>query len=188
MNVNIPLLDEIAAESRRLLREVSETNDRAAAITAAAVVDDLLHLLLRGSMLKDDKTVGELLDVDSFTFSIRIDLCYSFGLISELERRDLHIVRKIRNDFAHSWTPVSFDDPGTRDRCRSLNLAQRFWSLAKVNPTNTKTWFLTGWVVLANHLSLRLNGSRHTNIAAELGTDVPIVFGGGSAPGAALVE
>ncbi len=178
--MNNPLFDEIAAESRRLLRDVSESNDRAAVITAAAVVDDLLDLLLRGSMLKDDKVVEELLDGDSFTFSTRIDLCYSLGLISVLERRDLHLIRRVRNDFAHSRKPVSFEDPGTRDRCRSLNLAKQFWSGSQ--PSDTKTWFLSGWVMLANQLSHRLNGSRHAEVAHELGSNVTIMFGGGSAP------
>lgn len=49
------LFDEIAGESRDLLNEIATSPDRAAAITAAAVLSDLLYLILSARMLKDDK-------------------------------------------------------------------------------------------------------------------------------------
>ena len=182
MTSHSQIFEEIIQESSSLLRDVTTSNDRASAITAAAVLDDLLDLLLRVRMLKDDKIVGEFLDSNTFSFSVRIDLCYSLGLISKLERRDLHLVRKIRNDFAHSRKPSCFEVVPTRDHCQSLNLAKRFWAGSHGQPADMKTWFLSGWVILANQLSQRINFTQHADTVGEMNSNVEIVFGRGSPP------
>jgi len=43
------------------------------------------------------------------TFSAKIDIAYSMGLISAGVRRDLHAMREIRNEFAHSDGILSFN-------------------------------------------------------------------------------
>jgi DNA-binding MltR family transcriptional regulator len=138
------LFDEIAGESRDLLNEIAISPDRAAAITAAAVLSDLLYLILLARMLKDDRIVAHTLGSETFSLTVRIDVCYGLGLISEKERRDLHLIRKIRNAFAHSRKAVSFEDPGVRDRCRTLTLANEFWNRPESKPADTKLWFLSG--------------------------------------------
>src|SRR5262245_17334844 len=141
------LFDEIAGESRSLLNDIAASTDRAAVITAAAVLDDLLKLILRARMLKDEKVVDETLDGEIFSFAVRIDICYGLGLISDKERHDLHIIRKVRNTCAHSRKPVTFEDPSVRDRWRNLTLASEFWNRSGAEPANTKVWFLSGWVM-----------------------------------------
>ena len=53
------------------------------------------------------------------------------GLISARERRLLNIIRKIRNDFAHTAnlvslaeSRVSFSQPSIKDRCRELDITK----------------------------------------------------------------
>lgn len=76
-------------------------SDRACAVLGGAVLDSLLENLLRAAMLpKIRKEIFEGQAALS-TFSARIDIAYYFGLISEEEAGDLHLVRRIRNDFAH---------------------------------------------------------------------------------------
>jgi len=50
----------------------------------------------------------------------RIELAYRVACISSKLRDSLHIVRKLRNDFAHLSRPISFDDQSVRDRTVNL--------------------------------------------------------------------
>ena len=58
------------------------------------------------------------------TFSARIDAAHAFGLITDSERRDLDLIRQIRNAFAHvslgSLADISFNLPAVRTRCLQL--------------------------------------------------------------------
>jgi hypothetical protein len=54
------------------------------------------------------------------TFSSRIEMSYRIGLISVKFTRDLHLVRKIRNDFAHNIHGCSFEDVKVRARVTEL--------------------------------------------------------------------
>jgi DNA-binding MltR family transcriptional regulator len=175
-------VEEILKHSRSLLSDISSSTTRTAIIVPAAVLDDLLQLILAARMLKDDKIVHEVLNDQSITFSMRINICYTFGLISRTERRDLHLFRKIRNDAAHAWKRVSLKEQPLFTRVRTLHFAKEFWKGAGVYPRGTKLWFLSGWVILANQLVLRLNQSQHVETAHELSMNVPIVFAGRSAP------
>lgn len=166
------LFAEIAGESRALLRDVADSPDRAAGITAAAVLDDMLGMILD---LHGEKC-------DGLVFHARIESCCRRGLISDKEQRDLHSIRSIRNTFAHTRHPVSFEDSGTKEKCRSLGFAQEFWAKAKGQPANTKVWFLSGWVLLANSLALRMRNSGGGEGPQRSDGNSPIVFGGGSAP------
>ena len=58
------------------------------------------------------------------TFAARIDAAHAFGLITDSERRDLDLIRQIRNAFAHvslgSLADISFNLPAVRIRCLQL--------------------------------------------------------------------
>ncbi len=41
-------------------------------------------------------------------------------MYGENGRRELHSLRKIRNEFAHSPTPLSFEEQSISDKCRAL--------------------------------------------------------------------
>src|SRR6202008_1198062 len=47
----------------------------------------------------------------------KIDICYLLGFISLGTHRDLHLIRKIRNDFAHSASPIDFTNDAIGQRC-----------------------------------------------------------------------
>jgi DNA-binding MltR family transcriptional regulator len=89
---------------------------------AAAYLDSQLTELLRRSFVDDPSIADELLGQSKplGTFSSRIDLAYALGLIEKSVHRDLHLIRKIRNDFGHVPTPIEFDHPPIAGRCREL--------------------------------------------------------------------
>ena len=114
--------DLIGPEVFAFRRELSRESDRGAALYAAAHLDDLLHRLLL-EFLVDDAGVSERLFSGTgglATFSARTTLAYLLGLIPVSVRDDLNLIRKIRNDFAHSSRLVSFADAPIASRCREL--------------------------------------------------------------------
>lgn len=169
-------IDEFISDAAGIVDEVHRSSDRASAITAAAVLDDMLRILLEGHFIPSSNTASDFLKNHVLEFSARIDLCYCVGLISEAEEKDLHIIRRIRNSFAHSRLKVSFEHAGTRDRCRSLNLAKKFWETTKCEPEDTKLWFLSGWLLLSNALTHRIKRVRHRQSPRDVSMRQNILF------------
>jgi len=108
----------------RFRHSLSPETDRGCALMAAAHLDDRLLTLLRGYFTNDAQLSNELLDQSRplGSFSARIDMACALGLISAGTRKELHIVRKIRNEFGHKSEPLLFTSPGISDRCRALRL------------------------------------------------------------------
>lgn len=108
-----------------IIDKLHEESDRACAVLGVATLDALLENLLRGSTLSDSPK--ELYEGSGAlaTFAAKIDVAYSFGLISAEERHDLHLLRKIRNDFAHAVNHVlAFETRAVADRVHALALPQ----------------------------------------------------------------
>jgi hypothetical protein len=99
----------------------SET-DRAAVILGAAKLDHTLHQILTTFLLPKLGSSDELLDGDSplSSFSSKINLCYRLGLIDADFVRALHLIRKIRNSFAHEVSGCNLELSPHRDRVAEL--------------------------------------------------------------------
>jgi hypothetical protein len=85
--------------------EFAKETDRAAVIVAASMLDELLRSILVAKLVPVSSSTDELFDGANAplgTFSARIEMAYRVGLISVKFSRDLHLVRRIRNDFAHN--------------------------------------------------------------------------------------
>jgi DNA-binding MltR family transcriptional regulator len=112
--------------------ELGGTSDRSCVITAASIIDHLLQELLRAKLVPNSSSNDSLFDganAPMGTFSARIDLAYRIGLISGQFARDLHLIRRMRNDLAHSIVGRTFEDPGVADQVlhllKSLAIAER---------------------------------------------------------------
>lgn len=104
---------------------LTDESDRGCALFAAAYIDTAIEELLRASLLE-----GVKIDEDLFkgiaplaSFSGRTKLAYYLGLISAELRNDLNSIRRIRNDFAHDATILSFETQSIADRCRNLGFS-----------------------------------------------------------------
>ena len=104
--------------------EFEKETDRAAVIVAASMLDELLRTLLVAKLVPVSSSSDELFDGSNAplgTFSARIEIAYRTGLVSVKFARDLHLVRRIRNDFAHNIHGASFDDTRVKQRISELD-------------------------------------------------------------------
>ena len=110
------------ADFQAFRRALTQESDRGCALFAAAFLDTALEQLVRASLLQSKKVDEDLLEGTAplATFSARIKLSYYLGLISAECRAELDTIRKIRNDFAHDASLISFDTQSIADRCLNL--------------------------------------------------------------------
>ena len=92
------------------------------------------------------------------TMSARITACYAFGLITKDEHDDLHLVRRIRNEFAHD-IHTTFDTQSVANRCRELKHSAKDNPATEANlgPMPTASQFYTAAVALIMNLINRPN-------------------------------
>ncbi len=100
----------------RIRKELDAESDRGAAMLSAAYVDSWLEKAIKSRLcdtkVKKDETLFDRLfksgNAPIQSFSAKIDLAYSLKMIGLHSYTDLHIIRDIRNDFAHY---LDFDKP-----------------------------------------------------------------------------
>jgi hypothetical protein len=105
-----------------VVNEFKSESDRAAVILGAAKLDYILYQILTKYFAPNVGSRDELLEGDSplATFSSKINICYRLGLIDAEFTRALHLIRKIRNSFAHEVSGCKLDSGPHRDRVREL--------------------------------------------------------------------
>ena len=102
--------------------EWRDETERGLALTAAAFLDDTLKELIE-AVLIPNKGAKELFSGPNAplgSFSTRISAAFAMGLISEDEYQQTHLVRKIRNVFAHT-VRASFSQPPVSNLCAELS-------------------------------------------------------------------
>lgn len=162
-------VDQLPAEGGRRISEVitfrkSITNesDRGAGLMAAAFIDDRLAELISSKLINDDALIKSLLDFNGpfGNFSARIEVSFGFGLIPNNVRRDLNLLRKIRNDFAHTANQVTFYDQPIASRCRELALDNKS---KDANPRGKFTRAMVVCLVVIQLAILRANRPEQPN-------------------------
>jgi len=97
-------------------------SERSAVVLGAARLDLALENLLKASMQHHPGGSDNLFDPDRpiGSFSAKIALAYRLGIIDGQIEHALQMVRRIRNDFAHSIENATLADSRHRDRIREL--------------------------------------------------------------------
>ncbi len=111
----------------KFVDEFKNESDRAAVVLGAAKLDLVLYQIIQAYLIPTSTGKDELLDGDSplGTFSSKINICYRLGLIDSEFARALHLVRKIRNSFAHEVSDCTLVNGAHSDRVRELCLSFR---------------------------------------------------------------
>lgn len=109
---------------KEIIDEFKKESDRATVILSAAKLDAQLYLLLSKALMPSASSQDELLDGDNpiGTFSSRINLSFRLGLINSQFAKSLHLIRRIRNAFAHEFKSMSLTNGGHADRIRELTV------------------------------------------------------------------
>lgn len=105
-------------------REFEGASDRAAAVVGAALLDAHLRDLFE-SVFSHDADLSALLEQTNASLqslSAKSEMALALALISRREHRNLVIIRRIRNRFAHRIGQVSFSAPEISDRCAELHV------------------------------------------------------------------
>lgn len=103
------------------------------AILGAGLVEYRLEQLLRPRFnRRDDDIWEELTDVDGplSTFAAKITLGYALKIYDDGMRKNLDIVRKIRNVFAHSKRIINFDNELICDELKQITIPRKRRSLS----------------------------------------------------------
>ena len=113
--------DEVKVFRTALTKET----DRGCALFASSYLDKALSDLLLCALAYDKKIKNDLFNGNAplASFSARIKLAYYLGKISNVERRDLDLIRKIRNDLAHNADPIDFKEPKIKSQCGELSFS-----------------------------------------------------------------
>ncbi len=106
--------------------EFMKESDRAAVILTAAMLDESLKELIEAFLIPCSSSEDPLLDganASIGSFSSRIECAYRLGLISNTFAKCLHIIRKIRNSFAHDVAGCKFSSHSVNSRIQSLKVS-----------------------------------------------------------------
>jgi len=116
--------EDMAFGSLNLLtKSLHNLDERGLVLSLAAFAEDALGLLLKAFMLPTDAThqLLEGFNAPLGTFSSRIKAAYSLGLIAKDQFEDLEHLRKIRNEFAHSWRTISLENSKIAAHVNAIN-------------------------------------------------------------------
>ena len=110
--------------------DYQEPSDRAVVIVGHTFLDMLLRNILIDFLIDDEKEVDKLLNPDGAlgTYGSRVTACYCLGLIDEIVKKDLQLVGRIRNQFAHDLH-VDFSNQKIGDWCKALRWHKEFYMM-----------------------------------------------------------
>lgn len=174
-NLLINTIEEIAVENPRAKEELknikefknfrnalSQESDRGSALMAAAFIETKIAQLLQ-SFFIDNKNIYKRLFENNgalATFSSKIDLAFLLGLIPKNIFDDLHLLRKIRNDFAHNASLITFESNPTKEHCYSFQV------LVKVQlRKHPRAYFLRAMTLILVSINRQTNNLQKCTIA-----------------------
>jgi len=110
----------------KFVEEFHGESDRAAAVLAGAYMDNILQQLIYRFLIDDQKRVSSLFKGMGplASFFARIEVAYALGLLTIEEHEDIHIIRRIRNHFAHHIDGPKFADKSVISSASRLHWAK----------------------------------------------------------------
>ena len=106
-----------------LNKEFGGGSDRSCVISACSIIDHLLGQTLNTFLVPNPTASDPLFSGPGAplgNFSARIDMAFRLGLIGHRLSRDLHRLRQIRNDFAHSFESTTLSERKYQDKVNAV--------------------------------------------------------------------
>ena len=106
----------------RLLDVARKESSRGTVLVYASMLDEQLKRAIDAFLINHSAVVNltEGFNAPIGTFSTRTLLAFGLGLVSEVEYNELVLIRKIRNEFAHS-IDMTFEHQSVSSRCKLLS-------------------------------------------------------------------
>lgn len=167
----------VYGDFNELNKYLHKLDERGQVLSVAAFAEECLGKLIK-AFLRRTKTSEQL--VEGFnaplgTFSARIKICHSLGLITEKQYKDLEQIRNIRNCYAHTWRRVSFESPEVNSRIKALSFSR----IQEVFPSTPKEKFLGSMSSLLIELQVAEVSLRERKLGAkEIGRELYAGFAG----------
>jgi hypothetical protein len=100
----------------------AERGDRGAAILFATDLENTLQLAIIRMLQPASKQRAELFghNAPMGTFAYKITIAHAIGIFGDVTRKNLDIIRTIRNAFAHARRPIRFTDDKISALCNYL--------------------------------------------------------------------
>jgi len=101
-------------------------SDRATVVLFGSFVDAHLERLVRSKLRKElnSEDRNSLFEYNGpmSSFSSKILMAYALDIIGPVTRKDLDLMRLLRNEFAHSRIPLSFKTPEVMSVCKEFKI------------------------------------------------------------------
>lgn len=104
--------------------EFEKETDRGAVILAASLFDIQLESLLKSFLVANSSRTDDLFEgatAPLSNFSSKIQMAFRLGLLSSKFARDLNLIRRIRNEFAHNIHGCSFEHSSVKSRVHEMS-------------------------------------------------------------------
>ncbi len=126
--------DELVEDFDQLINQFMEDSHRASVVLGAAKLDSLLGQLLSKYLIAHYTNEDPLLNRDGplSSFSSKIHIAYRLGLIDAEFAKALHLIRRIRNEFAHEVKDAQLNTSPHRELIRDLTFLFQHASLFDV--------------------------------------------------------
>lgn len=118
--------DEVYGDINQLTKTLQDQDERGLILSLSAFAEDTLGSLLKAFMISSEAAsqLVEGFNAPLGTFSARIKSTYAFGLISKNQFQDLERLRKIRNEFAHTWKLTSLSQPKIEAHIKAMSYSR----------------------------------------------------------------
>jgi hypothetical protein len=112
-------IDAASAAAQALASQFAKESGRGAVLVAAARLDVALAQCIKAVLMPHPGGDDPLFDSDSRilgTFSAKIQIAYRLGLIDRDVEHAIQMIRRVRNEFAHSFDEASLSAQSHRNR------------------------------------------------------------------------
>lgn len=160
---------DIPVEVVELKDTLGKETDRGCVLTAVAYLDHELGKLFERILVQDDESTKNVLEGYGplATLSARIELAYGLGYLAPKQRRDLHLIRKIRNIFAHRPSIITFDCEEVSSRCQEL-----YYDVFCENLPPRKKFIRVALAILGV-IQVKIRTTNHSPKARDINLDDP---------------
>lgn len=114
----------VSEDQLEIVAELETYQPRAMGIVAAAIIEDRLTTAIKVRLSRHEAVAKSFLNYPgpAGDLSAKIDFGYLLEMYGPDTRHDLHIIRDIRNKFAHALAAKDFGYRSIADKCKSLKL------------------------------------------------------------------